>query len=375
MSRAIPLLVLALAVAGGCAPAPPLSRVYAPVPRVPDLPPLLTWIGEFTRPAGTIYPQLTDSVRFGSLSGLVFDARSGEWVAAIDERERSRVAWVSINFTAGQLEVSPLRMTALRAAKGVPDRIATESDLEAIAALPDGSFMLVEEGHRKANGEIWQPALLHMTRDGIVTRVFGFPEPFRITGDGKRGVRENQGFESLTRTPAGRVITGLEQPLIENGSTTFDRPGEGRLVEFEPRGRDWRPGRQWRYEISPTPKIEGFPELCSDGENGLVELLATSDTTLISMERACLREAAGANAINAVRLFAVELTANEAKKTLLLDLSDLLPRLSADLVRLENFEALAFGPLISGARSLLVVSDDNFRATQRTSFLLFGLRY
>ena len=38
-------------------------------------------------------------------------------------------------------------------------------------------------------------------------------------------------------------------------------------------------------------------------------------------------------------------------------------------------EALAFGPsLPDGSRTLLAVSDDNFHATQLTSFLLFGIR-
>ena len=32
--------------------------------------PLLIWLGEFTRPAGTVYPQLPDSSKYGSLSGL-----------------------------------------------------------------------------------------------------------------------------------------------------------------------------------------------------------------------------------------------------------------------------------------------------------------
>lgn len=47
---------------------------------------------------------------------------------------------------------------------------------------------------------------------------------------------------------------------------------------------------------------------------------------------------------------------------------------SPALAHLDNFEGLAFGPSVGGLRTLLVVSDDNFRATQKTSFLLFGMR-
>ena len=42
--------------------------------------------------------------------------------------------------------------------------------------------------------------------------------------------------------------------------------------------------------------------------------------------------------------------------------------------RLENFEALTFGPIINGVQTLLIASDDNFRKTQKTSFILIGMR-
>ena len=93
------------------------------------------------------------------------------------------------------------------------------------------------------------------------------------------------------------------------------------------------------------------------------------------MERACLMDTAGEQSANAVQLFTVELSGTEARKRLLLDLSTLAPKLSPALARLENFEALSFGPTLpDGTRTLLVVSDDNFRATQKTSFLLFGMQ-
>lgn len=368
------LVTGALAVVmAACAP----SRLpyVAPVDPLPGLPPLLTWMGEFTRPAAAPYPMLADSGRFGSLSGLVRDAASGQWVAVIDDREGTRVAWLTIDFAAGGLTVSPSRMMPLRAGPGVGYRVAGESDLEAITALPDGTFLMAEEGHLR-DGEVWQPAILHVTRDGVVTSVTPFPEAFSISEDPARGLRDNQGIESLTRTPGGRVIAGLEQPLKDDGdATSFERPGTGRLIEFEPAGRRWQPGRQWRYMISPTPRVEGYPQVCSDGENGLVDLLALTDTRLIAMERACLLDQEGERTANAVQLFIVDLVAGDARKTLMLNLSTLTAKLSPALSRLDNFEALSFGPpMANGRRTLLVVSDDNFRATQKTSFLLFGLR-
>ena len=360
------LLIVATLAAAGCSPKRPPAFFNNPLP-------LLTWLGEFTRPAGTTYPQLADSARYGSLSGLAPDQERKQWIGVIDDRDGSRVAWLTISFGQGGLEVLPVKMQELRAGAGIETRRVTGADLESIVALPNGTFVMGEEGHVR-DGGVWQPALLHMTRDGVVTGVIEFPKEFQIVGDGKTGLRDNQGFEGLAVTPRGRLIAGLEQPLLQDGAVTFDRGGQGWLIEFEPSGASFRAARQWRYAISPTPRVESFDEICSDGENGLVELLALSDTTLISMERACLMTKDKQFTANTVQLFSVELVEGNARKRLLLNFDSITSRLSSALSRLENFEALTFGPVVNGTPTLLIASDDNFRATQKTAFLLFGMR-
>ena len=335
--------------------------------------PLLTWVGEFTRPSGAEYPQFSDSAKFGSISGLAADERSQQWVAAIDDREDSRLAWLTVSYDVRGVAVTPLRLMPLRPGAGVSDRVSRQADLEAIVSLADGTFLVAEEGHLR-DGEVWQPALLRVDRDGVVTSVIDFPNAFQITGDNKTGLRDNQGIESLAVTPAGRVIAGLEQPLLQDGAVTFERGAAGRLIEFEPSGSTFRVAKEWRYMISPTPRVEGYEEICTDGENGLSDLLALGETRLIAMERACLHDAAGDRFINTVQLFIVDLVGNEAHKRDLLNFNELTDRLSPALARLENFEALTFGPIINGVQTLLIASDDNFRKTQKTSFILIGMR-
>lgn len=335
--------------------------------------PLLTWVGEFTRPSGTQYQDLADSARFGSISGLAPDERSQQWVAVIDDREDSRLAWLTVSYDARGVAITPLRMTFLKPGAGVADRVARQADLEAIVALADGSFLVSEEGHLR-DGEVWQPALLRVDRDGLVSAVTDFPPEFHITGDGKTGLRDNQGFESLAVTPSGRVIAGLEQPLLQDGAVTFERGGAGRLIEFTPSGSSFRAGKQWRYMISPTPRVEGYAEICADGENGLSDLLALGETRLIALERACLHDPASDRYANTVQLFIVDLVGQEAKKRDLLNFDAMADRLSPALARLENFEAITFGPVINGVPTLMVASDDNFRKTQKTSFILIGMR-
>jgi len=351
-----------------CGPKRPVAFFEKPIP-------LLVRLGEFTRPAGTPYPRIPADPKFGSISGLAPDQSTTQWIGVIDDRERTRIAWLRVGFSDQRLDVAPTRMLELRGSPGINERVVTQADLEAIVALRDGTFVASEEGHVVDDtNEVWQPALLQLTNAGVVTGVISFPKEFQFAADGKTGLRDNQGFEGLAVTPSGRLIAGLEQPLIQDGITSFDRPGPGRLLEFVPSGSTFKPGRQWRYMISPTPRVEGFDETCNDGENGLVELLAFSETTLVSMERACLMTKDRQFSANTVQLFSVELTGSEARKTLLLDFKDLDSRLRSVLPRLENFEAMTFGPIVNGMKTLLIASDDNFRATQKTSFLLFGMR-
>jgi hypothetical protein len=335
--------------------------------------PLLTWVGEFTRPSGSEYPQLPDSAKFGSISGLAPDERSQQWVAAIDDREDSRLAWLTVTYDARGVGIAPQRMTLLSPGPGVPERVARQADLEAIVSLADGTFLVAEEGHVR-DGEVWQPALLRVGRDGVVSAVIDFPKEFQITGDNTTGLRDNQGIESLAVTPGGRVIAGLEQPLFQDGAVTFERGAAGRLIEFTPSRGSFRPGKQWRYMISPTPRVEGYDEICGDGENGLSDLLALGETRLIALERACLYDRKGDRYANAVQLFIVDLIGSEARKRDLLNFDALADRVSPALARLENFEALTFGPIINGMQTLLIASDDNFRKTQKTSFILIGMR-
>jgi hypothetical protein len=363
----IPLIVMGfVTAAAGCGAKAPLSVFERRSP-------LLMWVGEFTRPSGTQYEQLSDSAKFGSISGLAPDERSQQWVAAIDDREDSRLAWLTVSYDARGVGITPLRMTLLRPGAGVSDRVARQADLEAIVSLADGTFLVAEEGHLR-DGEIWQPALLRVDRDGLVSAVIDFPKHFNITGDDKTGLRGNQGIESLAVTPSGRVIAGLEQPLLQDGRITFERGAPGRLIEFTRSGSTFRAGKEWRYMISPTPKREGYDEICDDGENGLSDLLALGETRLIAIERACLLDRAGDRVANTVQLFLVDLIGNEARKRDLLNFDSLADRLSPALVRLENFEAITFGPVINGMPTLLIASDDNFRKTQKTSFLLIGMK-
>ncbi len=237
-----------------------------------------------------------------------------------------------------------------------------------------------------------QPRVLLATRDGVVTTVVRPRPHFAIDpADRTVGVRHNLGLESLTRTPDGRLVSGLEQPLAQDGPLSdATRGGLVRLVEFVPGAAGaWAPGREWTYQLEPTASVADYGPVCEDGNNGLSAMLALSDTVLLAVERACLRGAGGAPAYNPVRLYEVSLLGADdvsglpslaghapvpAQKRLVLDLADWRARLPPLLSTLSNIEGIAFGPPgPRGERTVMLVSDDNFRATQTTAFIWMAL--
>jgi hypothetical protein len=172
--------------------------------------------------------------------------------------------------------------------------------------------------------------------------------------------------------------------VLQDGPADAYTPGNRvRIVEYAADGESYRPSREFAYELAPLdrPEFDVGPSL-----NGLVELLAVSDTELLALERGFIQMRGVRLGVNRVRLFRISLEGatdvsaidslavlrdvRPVRKTLVQDFSRL-PGLSLRLVNLENFEGLAWiGEGQSADRGLLVVSDDNFNPLQVTAFLL-----
>lgn len=351
----------------------------------------LDYLGGVAYPSNTLIAPAT-GLRLGSFSGLAFDRAGGRWLAASDDVQQPRLAWLDVEVTSGAPAVSVRGVLTLSASTDAAARAAlARLDMEGLVVLPDGSFVVSNEGHTDRDGVRRQPALLSVSRGGVVTAVSHPPAGYAIVaGESGSGVRHNLGLESLTRTPDGRLVSGLEQPLAQDGPvSSASRGGRVRLIEFRADGAAWRPGREWAYDLDPTPGQAGYGAACQDGENGLAELYALDDRRFIALERACLVGAADAPAFNPVRLYLVDVGGAEdvssraslagaavrpARKHLLLDLTTVVARMPAALATLSNFEGIAEGPPApDGSRTLLLVSDDNFRATQTLAFVWLKL--
>lgn len=346
-------------------------------------------LGAYAASAGTL--PAVGGLAVGSLSALAYDAASGRWAGASDEIRQPRLVWFDLTL-GPQIAVRPAGVLQIAVAADMPADTLTALDMEGLAFFPDGSFAVSHEGHIDRAGVARQPRVLLATREGVITRVLRPRDHFTIDpADRTHGVRHNLGLESLTRTPDGRLVSGIEQPLAQDGPVSNrGRGGRIRLVEFTTASGAWAPGREWAYELDPTPAVPGYDMPCEDGENGLSEMLALSDTTFLAVERACLLGAAGASAFNPVRLYEVSVAGADdvsgltslagrspvaATKRLVADLMAWRDRLPPALATGTNVEGLSFGPPgPSGERTVMLVSDDNFRATQTTAFIWIALQ-
>ena len=377
------VLTLGLALLAACASRAPRSGPEA----VADGG--LRLLGALAYPAGAL--TLGEGPRFGSLSGLAYDPRSGQWVGAIDDTIPPRIAWMDIAFGA-TLEVTPLRFTLLHAGPDASVATMAGLELESLVAMPDGSFAATTEGYHDTKNVVNQAEVVFIERDGTVSGTVRPRSHFTISaGDRTRGVRHNLGLESLTRTSDGRLVSGLEQPLIQDGPMSNSTSGGVvRMLEFVARpGRGWAPGREWAYRLEPTAVVPGFPTPCEDGENGLSDMLAVGADRWLTLERACLLGVPGPPAYNPVKVFEVSTRAAAdvsglpalagrsprlVTKRLVLDVDTLLPRLLPVWATGSNFEALALGPRgPRGEHTVILMSDDNLRATQTTALLWLAL--
>lgn len=342
--------------------------------------PGLRLAGEFLIPSGTRFDALGPS-RFGALSGATPLPGGCELLAISDDDEDSRMYRLRVREDAKGLRVTPVQRIPLERAEGAPARL----DPEGIALTRGGTVLVSSEGF--GTEPRLPPAIVEYTQEGRFIRQLPVPSRFVPNPRGRQttGVRRNGGFESLAFTPDfSRLFTANELPLLQDGpADAFADGNRVRIVEHARDGESYRPSREFAYELAPLdrPDFDVGPSL-----NGLVELLAASDTELLALERGFIQMRGTRLGVNRVRLFRISLegatdvsaidslagrrAVRPVRKTLVQDFGKL-AGLSLRLINLENFEGLAWiGEGTRSERSLLVVSDDNFSPLQMTAFLL-----
>lgn len=324
-----------------------------------------------------------DATLVGGISGIDYDAVSGEWLLASDDRgahgpARFYAARIGLDGGAvGPVEVT--RTVVLRQADGelypVWGQPGVSADVEALRIDPrGGGIWYASEGDRAAA----VPSFVRRVGfDGRHAGELPYPAALQIRPDCACGGRSNLGMEGMSFSHDGaRLWLAMEAPPIQDGPAPA--PGHGALSRISLLERDGRIVAQYAYVLdpAPAPAFEG-----GFVDNGISEILALGPRRLLTIERAG-RQLAGKRFKFAVRLYEVDLAQAEALdpdapvaglarqpraavKRLLFDSASLPAGWAA------NYEAMAWGPALAGGRRSLVLASDNNFDGGPTRFLVF----
>ncbi len=333
----------------------------------------LNYIGQQIIPTGA----QAFGTTIGGLSGLDYSVANDRYVAISDDRSQVNPArFYTIDFALTPTTFTGVTFTATQTLKR-PDGSAYPAlsiDPEAIRFSSNGtSLFYTSEGDASAG---IAPFVREMNLDGTYVRDFTVPAYYNPHG-GPTGIRNNLAFESLTLSNDGtKVLTATENALLQDGSTPTPTSGTAsRILSFDK--VTGLPFAEYVYNVDP---IAVAPAVGQFATSGLVEFLALGGTKYLALERSFTAGAPGTgydakiyevdlagatNMLGITSLVGQSYTA--VSKTLVFNLATL-------GIPLDNLEGFTFGETLSnGQRSLILVSDNNFGATQFTQFIAFGV--
>ncbi|MCA0212071.1 MAG: esterase-like activity of phytase family protein [Proteobacteria bacterium] len=346
----------------------------APV-RAPTQPARLRLIGEATLAHRLAFK----GTAVGGLSGLDFDAASGLWFALCDDRSDlapARFYTLRLPLDGQRLGVPELvDVVTLRQDNGLPYPSRRQggdvADPEALRLLPrSGTLLWTSEGDARLGLD---PFVREVTLDGRHLRELSLPDHLHMRVG--TGPRDNLALEGLAVTPDGKTAwAAMEAALQQDGPVPgVGRPGGPcRFTQLDV--ASGRALQQRAYLPDAIPQAPLVPGTFAD--NGVSEVLMIDAHRMLVLERAYMAGVGnslrlyevdtrdGSNTLDAARLVAGEF--RPTAKRLVANFAQL------GLSRLDNTEAMAWGPALrNGNRTLVCLSDDNFNPAQVTQFVAF----
>lgn len=188
-----------------------------------------------------------------------------------------------------------------------------------------------------------------------------------------KGFQPNKSLESISISPDKKYLfTANEQPLRQDIRYRNKRKlvGKVRIAKY------YKDAEGKFHE-----QAQFYYKLGNEVDNGLVSILSLTENKLLTLERSwngvkkkITSKIFLVNLEDAQNLLDVGDKADEVDKKLLIDLDDIINDLSPGFRLLENFEGITFGPTLpNGKDSILLVTDNNFRESQRTLLLLLNV--
>jgi hypothetical protein len=340
-------------------------------------------LGEKIIPAGTF-----EGTTVGGLSGVDRDPRTGGYVFISDDRsalQPARFYTATIDVSArglGDVTITGTHPFLRADGATYPPLSANDGttvDPEDIRVDPwTGDYVWSQEGERIVQPDrqvLIDPSIQFARRNGAYVRTLPLPSVERMSAE-NHGPRQNLVLEGLTFAAGGTlVVSTVEGPLLQDGPEAT--PDHGALSRITVQTRAGRLVAQYAYPQEPVFAQPNPPG--SFATTGVVAILEAGPGRYLVLERSFVTGVG-----NKVRLF--EITTRGATniggldsiagkdvrpvhKKLIADMADF------DLSTVDNIEGMTWGPrLRDGARSLLLVSDNNFAASQVTQVVALAIR-
>ena len=345
-------------------------------------------IGTTSIPTGTQFK----GTEIGGLSSITYDPNRGVYYSISDDQgtiDPVRYYTLSINLSDGRLDpgdITFLNVTEIQDPSGAPYAPGS-IDPEGLTLTHEGSLYFSSEGFAARTPPV-DPFVNRMNLNGHQTRSLTIPIKYLPDGSGTRGVRNNLAFESLNVTPDERtLVTASEGALAQDGpAANIGQSSFARILEYQL--SSGQPGSEYVYVVNPVAEVP----VPSDQfrVNGLVELLPLDNVgTMLALERSFSVGAEGGG--NTIWLYEIQtqgatdvsgdfslypngvgqppIAFTPVTKRLILNVEQ-------DLgIEPDNIEGMAFGPALPDGRlPLVLVSDNNFAASQATQFIVLAVK-
>lgn len=352
----------------------------------------INFIGQATYPTGSV---TVEGTQVGGLSGIDYDQINNRYYSISDDRSDrnpARFYTINIDLSSGSLSSSRINFSGVTTLLNQNNQpfVTNTIDPEGIGLTSNGTVFVSSEGEVSNLAGRLQSPFVNEFALGTGRQLRQLPVPSKFVpvidpADAPTaGIRNNLAFENLTITPDGRFLfTATENALVQDGpSATTNTGSRSRILKYNL--TTGQPEQEFLYLTDPVA-VPAVPETAFS-TNGLVELLALDNRgTFLALERSFSAGAPGTG--NTIKLYEVRLngasdisginslnaininTVRPVEKRLVLNFDSLgLP------TGLDNVEGMTLGPVLpNGQQSLVLVSDNNFSATQFTQILALGL--
>jgi hypothetical protein len=344
----------------------------------------LRFLGEYIIPYGKQFKNTT----IGGLSGIDYDIKNKIYYLISDDWSQTNPArFYTARILLSEKGIDSIAFSNVhyflqRDGKIYPNAKQDPyhtPDPEAIRYNPlKENLVWNSEGERfitKDSIVLQDPAIRIVSKEGNYIDSFPLPLQMHMYIQ-EKGLRRNGVFEGLSFADNyASLYVSVEEPIYEDGprAGTGDSTAWIRVLKYNADKKNL--AGQYAYQVDPVVRMP----VPANGHkiNGVSDILEWDKNKLIFIERSyslgrtdCnvrvyIGDISGATNIADITSLKEQNVFKPIKKTLLLNMDSL-------GMYIGNIEGVSFGPVLSnGHRTLMFVADNNFRATEKTQFLLF----